>query len=60
MKKCIKLVISKNLNTNPHCTAARTSNLKCISFQKYVIGFFYCCTVHFDNTEILITKKCTP
>jgi len=22
--------------------------------------FFYCCTVHFDNTEILITNKCTP
>jgi len=22
--------------------------------------FFYCCTVHFDNTEIFITNKCTP
>ena len=21
---------------------------------------FDCCTVHFDNTEILITNKCTP
>ena len=21
---------------------------------------FYCCTVHFDNTEILISNKCTP
>jgi hypothetical protein len=21
--------------------------------------FFYCCTVHFDNTEMLITIKCT-
>ena len=25
-----------------------------------VFLFFYCCTVHFDNTEILITNKCTP
>ena len=24
-----------------------------------VKDFFYCCTVHFDNTEILITNKCT-
>jgi hypothetical protein len=22
--------------------------------------FFNCCTVYFDNTEILITNKCTP
>ena len=22
-------------------------------------GNFYCCTVHFDSTEILITNKCT-
>ena len=21
--------------------------------------FFYCCTVHFDNTYVLITNKCT-
>jgi len=20
--------------------------------------FFYCCTVHFDNTKILFTNKC--
>ena len=26
------------------------------------IGYinFYCCTVHFDNTKILIANKCTP
>ena len=22
-------------------------------------SFFYCCTVHFDNTYVLITNKCT-
>jgi hypothetical protein len=36
--KLYSLLTSNKQDTNPHCTAARTSNLKCISFQKYVIS----------------------
>jgi hypothetical protein len=25
----------------------------------FIFRNFYCCTVHFDSTEILITNKCT-
>ena len=25
----------------------------------YIYLFIYCCTVHFDNTYVLITNKCT-
>jgi len=36
----------------------------CDTFRYYAengnLCNFYCCTVHFDNTEILITNKCTP
>ena len=30
------------------------------ALNEYITLFFYCCTVHFNNTEILITNECTP
>jgi hypothetical protein len=29
------------------------------TYIKIAPTFFYCCTLHFGNTEILITNKCT-